>query len=175
MTGLATLRHPPAQWTDTVLLPPELFDLPHPHLHSRAVRADEIDEYRHVNNTYYVRWLDEAAWSHSAELGLPVETCVALDRGMAVVRTVIVYQRPALLGDEVVVATWLLPGSSRMRVRRRFQVIRPADQQTLVRAEVDYACIELSSGRPARWPPQFHASYAILPDIEAAAAALAPL
>jgi len=104
MTGLATLRHPPAQWTDAVLLPLELFDLPHPHVHSRAVRADEIDEYRHVNNTYYVRWLDEAAWSHSAELGLPVETCVVLDRGMAVVRTVIVYQRPALLGDEVVVA-----------------------------------------------------------------------
>ena len=58
-----------------------------------------------------------------------------------------------------------------MRVRRRFQVIRDSDGQTLVRAEVDYACIELSSGRPARWPAEFHAGYAILPDIGAAAAA----
>lgn len=175
MTRVVTLNAPLRALDDAVLLPADLYDLPHPHLHARTVRADEIDEYQHVNNTYYVRWLDEAAWSHSAELGLPVEACVALDRGMAVVRTVVVYQRPALLGDEVVVATWLLPGSSRMRVRRRFQVIRPSDQQTLVRAEVDYVCIELSSGRPARWPPAFHASYAILPDIEAAAAQLVPL
>jgi acyl-CoA thioester hydrolase len=151
------------------------FDLPHPHVHARRVRADEIDEYRHVNNTCYVRWLDEAAWDHSAQLGLPVETCVALDRGMAVVRTVIVYARPAFLDESITVATWLLPGSSRMRVRRRFQIVRDSDAQTLVRAEVDYACIELSSGRPARWPAEFHAGYAILPDIGAAAAALPPL
>ncbi len=152
-----------------------VFDLPHPHRHARCVRADEIDEYRHVNNTFYVRWLDEAAWDHSARLGLPVETCLALDRGMAVVRTVIVYLRPALLGEDITVATWLLPGSSRMRVRRRFQVLRDSDGQTLVRAEVDYACIELSSGRPARWPAQFHEGYAILPDIGAAAATLPSL
>lgn len=157
----------------TVLQPrPLSFDLPEPHLHVRTVRSEEIDEYNHVNNTYYIRWLDEAAWGHSAKLGLPVETCVALNRGMAVVRTVITYLRPALLDEVVTVATWLLPGSSRMRVRRRFQVVRNSDHQTLVRAEVDYACIELSTGRPARWPAEFHASYAILPDVNAAASKL---
>jgi acyl-CoA thioester hydrolase len=152
-----------------------VYDLPLPFLHPRAVRPEEIDEYQHVNNSHYIRWLDEAAWGHSTALGLPVESCVALDRGMAVVRTVIVYLRPALLGDEVVVATWLLPGSSRMRVRRRFQVVRPADQQTLVRAEIDYVCIELSSGRPARWPQAFTDSYAIRPDVGAAALQLTAL
>ena len=155
--------------------PAPVYDLPHPHLYPRTVCAEEIDEYQHVNNTFYVGWLDEAAWSHSSVLGLPVTTCVELDRGMAVVRTVIVYQRPAVLGDTVTVATWLLPGSSRMRVRRRFQVLRDADAQTLVRAEVDYVCIELSTGRPARWPPAFHACYAILPDVSAAAAQLEAL
>lgn len=155
--------------------PTPAFDLPEPFLHPRTVCPTEIDEYRHVNNAHYIRWLDAAAWAHSAVLGLPVEACVALDRGMAVVRTVIVYRRPALEDDTVTVATWLLPGLSRVRVRRRFQVVRPADGQTLVRAEVEYACIELSSGRPARWPTAFGASYAVLPAVAAAAPSLAPL
>jgi acyl-CoA thioester hydrolase len=151
------------------------WDLPLPHIHRLVVREEEIDAYQHVNNAVYVEWLDAAAWGHSAALGMPVETCVALDRGMAVVRTVIAYRRAALLGDPVLVGTWLLPGGSRMRVRRRFQVVREADGETLVRAEVDYASIELSTGRPARWPDAFKVSYAILPEVEAAAAALEAL
>jgi acyl-CoA thioester hydrolase len=156
-------------------MPEPTFDLPHPYLHEHTAAAHEIDEYQHVNNTHYVRWLDLAAWAHSAALGLPVTACVGLDRGMAVVRTVIVYRRPALLGDRVQVATWLLPSVSRVRVRRRFQVVRPSDGETLARAEVEYACIELSTGRPARWPREFHDSYAILPDVGVAAAQLPPL
>jgi len=156
-------------------MPDPTYDLPCPFVQDRIVQSHEIDEYQHVNNTHYVRWLDDAAWGHSAALGLPVDACVGLDRGMAVVRTVIVYLRPGLLGESLQVATWLLPGVSRVRVRRRFQVVRPADGQTLARAEVEYACIELSSGRPARWPRAFHDSYAVLPEVSAAVERLAPL
>jgi acyl-CoA thioester hydrolase len=141
------------------------WDLPSPHIHELDVADAEIDGYQHVNNAVYVEWLDRAAWEHSSVLGLPVDRCRMLDRGMAVVRNVIVYRRAAVLGDRVQVATWLLPGATRMRVRRRFQVRRVQDGETLVRAEIDYACIELSSGRPARWPPEFTVSYAILPEV----------
>jgi acyl-CoA thioester hydrolase len=94
---------------------------------------------------------------------------------MAVVRTVIQYLRPALLGDVVHVATWIVPVESRLRVRRRFQIKRVADDTTLARAEIEYVCIELSSGRPTRWPPVFRERYVSSPEIEAASTALAPL
>ncbi len=154
---------------------PTEFDLPTPFAWRHEVVQDEIDEYNHVNNVCYVQWFDTTAWEHSAALGLPVARCVELDRGMAVVRSVIGYLRPALLGDQVEVATWLLPGNGRLRVARRFQVRRAGDLATLARAEIEYACIELTSGRPMRWPAEFHASYRPLAPVIEAYATLPPL
>jgi acyl-CoA thioester hydrolase len=151
------------------------FDLPQPHVIDLEVGAAEIDAYNHVNNAVYVTWCDRIAWDHSAALGLPIERCLEIDRGMAVVRTVIQYLRPALLGDVVHVATWIVPVDSRLRVRRRFQIQRLADESTLARAEIEYVCIELSSGRPMRWPPEFRERYVSIPEVAAASATLAPL
>lgn len=152
-----------------------VFDLPEPHILERVVGDADIDAYNHVNNAVYVTWCDHCAWDHSAACGLPVSKCLELDRGMAVLRTTITYLRPALHGDVVQIATWLLPAASRLGVRRRFQIRRAADGVTLARAHVDYACIELSSGRPARWPAQFHESYAALPTVVTAERDLPPL
>lgn len=140
-------------------------DLPDPHLLDIVVNDDDIDAYNHVNNSVYVTWCDRVAWDHSAQLGLPLERCLQLDRGMAVVRTVMSYVRPALRGDAIRIATWLLPSESRLCVRRRFQILRPADGATLARAEIEYACIELTSGRPTRWPPEFREGYVCLPTV----------
>jgi acyl-CoA thioester hydrolase len=151
------------------------YDLPSPHLLTITVDANEIDAYSHVNNSVYVTWCDRVAWDHSAVLGLPLERCLELDRGMAVIRTLITYLRPAMRDDVLTIATWLLPAPSRLCVRRRFQVVRNADSETLARAEIEYACIELSSGRPTRWPAEFHKSYASLPAVLAAFAELPAL
>jgi acyl-CoA thioester hydrolase len=151
------------------------FDLPAPHVIDLEVGAADIDAYNHVNNAVYVTWCDRSAWEHSAALGLPIERCLEIDRGMAVVRTVIQYLRPALLGDVVHVATWIVPVDSRLRVRRRFQIVRLADESTLARAEIEYACIELSSGRPTRWPPEFRERYVSIPEVAAASTTLPPL
>jgi acyl-CoA thioester hydrolase len=151
------------------------WDLPAPYLASVAVAAADIDAYEHVNNAVYMTWFDRAAWQHSAALGLPIEKCLQLDRGMAVLRSVIAYLRPAVLGDAIRVATWLLPGDGKLRVRRRFQVRREADGATLARAEIEYACLELSSGRPTRWPPEFRERYVALDEVLRASGALTPL
>jgi acyl-CoA thioester hydrolase len=90
-------------------------------------------------------------------------------------RSVIVYLRPAVFGDRIRVATWLLPAEGRLRVRRRFEVRREADGITLARAEIEYACIELSSGRPARWPPEFREHYVALDEVMRAAETLTPI
>ncbi|MEA3198391.1 MAG: acyl-CoA thioester hydrolase, partial [Gammaproteobacteria bacterium] len=80
-----------------------------------------------------------------------------------------------LLGDTIRVATWLLPADGKLRVRRRFQVRRESDGTTLARAEIEYACIVLSSGRPARWPPEFHERYVALGEVARAGETLAPI
>jgi acyl-CoA thioester hydrolase len=150
------------------------WDLPAPYLATLGVALKDIDAYDHVNNAVYMAWFDRAAWEHSAALGLPIEKCLQLDRGMAVLRSVIAYLRPAVLGDRIHVATWLLPADGKLRVRRRFQVQSEACA-TLARAEIEYACIELSSGRPVRWPSEFRERYVALDAVVRAAESLAPV
>ncbi|HWX81409.1 MAG TPA: thioesterase family protein [Steroidobacteraceae bacterium] len=152
-----------------------MWDLPTPFLASVPVIPADIDAYEHVNNAVYMTWFDRAAWEHSAALGLPIEKCLQLDRGMAVLRSVISYLKPAVLGDTIRVATWLLPADGKLRVRRRFQVRREEGGVTLARAEIEYACIELSSGRPVRWPPEFREHYVARDEVVRASGTLAPL
>ncbi len=151
------------------------WDLPSPHITRLVVGPADIDAYNHVNNVVYVGWFDRTAWEHSAVLGLPIEACLKMDRGMAVMRSLISYLRPALLGDAVQVGTWLLPGDGRLRVARRFQVCRETDGAVLARAQIEYVCIELSSGRPTRWPPEFRERYAPSSEVCARLAALDPV
>lgn len=150
------------------------WDLPVPHVVAFDVAETDIDEYQHVNNAVYMTWFDRAAWDHSARLGLPIDACLALDRGMAVVRSVIAYRRPAVRGDRIEVATWLVPGTGPLRIGRRFQVRRAGDA-TLARADIEYACIALRSGRPARWPEAFTRSYVPAPEVVEVLRSLAPL
>lgn len=138
--------------------PPE-FDFPAPHLVELTVRPEDIDAYGHVNNAVYLTWLDRAAWSHSAALGVALEQCVALRRGMAAQHIEIDYLRAALSGEVVQAATWIVSADGRLRAQRHFQVRHKADGGTLARARIDYVCINLESGRAARMPALFARAY----------------
>ena len=139
------------------------FEHPAAHVVAIAVAARDIDAYDHVNNAVYLTWLDHAAWSHSAALGVPLERCLALRRGMAAQRIEIDYLRAAVKGDAVRIATWIVSADGRLRAERRFQIRRVADGATLARARIDYVCINLDSGRAARMPELFARAYAVTP------------
>ena len=127
--------------------------------------AADIDAYSHVNNSVYLSWFDSAAWSHSAALGIPLEECTRIRRGMAAHRAEIDYQRAAVLGDRVSVATWIVSTDHKLRVERRFQVRREPDGETLARARTDYVCINLDSGRACRMPESFAKAYVPTTDV----------
>lgn len=125
------------------------------------VAADEIDDYQHVNNAAYVRWLDRAAWAHSTALGISIEDCKRMDRGMAVLRSQLEYLAPAFLNDAIAVATWITQSDGKLRVSRRFQVMAERTGKTLLRASLEYVCLVLSSGRPSRMPREFTQRYVV--------------
>ena len=137
------------------------WDFGNPHVVTLEVLATDIDAYDHVNNSVYLAWLDRAAWSHSGTLGLSLEQCVAMRRGMAAHRTEIDYLKAALLGDRVLVGTWIVNTDSKLRVERRFQIRRATDGETLSRARIDYVCINLDSGRAVRMPDSFRNAYVV--------------
>lgn len=136
------------------------WDWPDPYVLELEVRADEIDEFKHVNNAVYVQWMEDCAWQHSASLGLDFASYQALDRGMAVLRHEIDYLAPAFAGEQLQLATWLVQPKQRLKMDRLFQLVRPADGAVLLRARTTFVCLELSSGRPKRMPEQILQGYA---------------
>jgi acyl-CoA thioester hydrolase len=148
----------------------EGFDLPSPFVHAVAAHAADADAYGHVNNSVYLRWLDEAAWAHSSALGVTPEHCVRARRGMVVWRSQLHYLAPAFAGDALEVATWLVFEDGRLRADRRFQIRRPRDSRTLLRGLIHYVCADLDSGRPRRMPAEYAARYRPLPEVVAALA-----
>ncbi|MEM9254212.1 MAG: thioesterase family protein [Pseudomonadota bacterium] len=137
----------------------DLWDHPEPHVLQTVVRSDDIDGLQHTNNAVYVKWCEQVAWSHSVSLGLDLAQYRALDRAMVITQSEFNYLQASRLGDEVVVATWIVSWDSRLIMSRHFQVIRLGDQATLLRAGMRFACVELSSGRPRRLPQAFIEGY----------------
>lgn len=123
------------------------------------VEAEHIDELGHANNAVYVVWLERCAWQHSQSLGLGLEDYQRLDRAMAVLRHEIDYLAAAYRGDRLQLATWIVQSDQRLKMKRNFQLVRPADATTLLRAQTTFVCIQMSSGKPKRMPPEFVEGY----------------
>ena len=147
-----------------------MWDLPEPFIIELTVEDDDIDEYGHTNNAVYLRWLDHVARAHADAVGAGPDVHRKMHRGMAMHRTELQYVAPALAGDRLLIGDWIVFSSGRVRAQRRFQIVRPQDGATLLRALGMYVCIDLDSGKPARMPTSYAERYVVLPAVENALA-----
>ncbi len=138
-----------------------LWDHPRPFTLSTRVSPEDIDGLNHTNNAVYVKWCEQVAWAHSVALGLDLEAYHRLDRAMAITRSEYDYLQASREGEEIAVGTWIVDWDRKLTMQRRFQVIRVDDGVTLLRGGMRFACIELSSGRPRRMPPEFIEGYGV--------------
>jgi acyl-CoA thioester hydrolase len=149
-----------------------LLRFPQPFTAMHCVVAEEIDDYEHVNNTVYLRWLDTIAWAHSMKLGIPLERCIEMRRGMAIRHTRVDYLDAAMQADTLLLATWIVRCDGRLRCTRRFEILRIADAKRILDAEIDYFCLNLDTGSPCRFPAEFTELYQVIPAVAEAYAAL---
>lgn len=136
-----------------------IWDTPAPYILDLKVGAEHIDELGHANNAVYVSWMESCAWRHSQSLGLALEDYRRLDRAMAVLRHEVDYLASAYEGDCLRLATWIVESDQRLKMKRSFQLVRPGDGVTLLRASTTFVCIQLSSGKPRRMPQEFIEGY----------------
>ncbi len=137
----------------------DLWDYPDPFVIRHVVSAADIDELGHTNNVCYLAWLERCAWAHSAAAGFDVQQMLAVNRAMVVRNVRMQYLRATFEYDELYIGDWLSGSDGRLRATRTFQVLRVGDGATVMRAEVDFVCIDIKSGRPARMPAEFVSAY----------------
>jgi acyl-CoA thioester hydrolase len=115
----------------------------------------DIDEQNHVNNTVYLRWVQEAATAHWRALASS-EVQAAI--GWVVLRHEIDYKMPATLDDEIVLRTWV-GKATRLTFERFTEIRRASDRQILSQARTLWCPIDMRNGRPMRVPGEVRAQF----------------
>ena len=133
-----------------------------------SVLPGDIDEQNHVNNTVYLRWIQDVATAHWKTLA-SAESQAAI--GWIVLRHEIDYKMPASLGDEIVLRTWV-GKASRLKFERFTEIRRKsgrsntelsggdidppqdgfavANNQVLAQAPTVWVPVDVRTGKPIR-------------------------
>ncbi|MFH2039430.1 MAG: acyl-CoA thioesterase [Chloroflexota bacterium] len=124
------------------------------------VPAEAIDANGHVNNVYYVQWMQDLAVNHYESIG-GVEPTQALGATWVVRSHHVVYQNPAFKGDLIEASTWVV-NIRKVRSLRRYQFARVSDGKVLVNGETDWVFVDNHTGRLLAIPPQIAGLFTLL-------------
>ncbi|MBI3203947.1 MAG: acyl-CoA thioesterase [Myxococcales bacterium] len=126
--------------------------------HSFVVPATDIDDLGHASNVAWVRWVQDAATSHSGSVGLDLRAYRELGVLWVVRRHEIEYLAPAFDGERLSALTWI-DGMRAATSLRRTVFRRESDGATLCRAATTWVLLDIQSGRPTRVPKALLARY----------------
>jgi acyl-CoA thioester hydrolase len=121
------------------------------------VLAEDIDEQNHVNNTVYVRWIQDVATAHWRAIA-PAEAVRSV--GWVVLRHEIDYKAAATLSDEIVLRTWVGKASG-LTFERFTEIVRKIDNQLLAQARTLWCPVNPETGKPVRVSKEVRAKFSI--------------
>ena len=119
------------------------------------VLAGDIDEQNHVNNTVYLRWVQDVAVAHWRAIA---SSDAQKTIGWVVLRHEIDYKAPATLSDEIVLRTWV-GKATRVTFERFTEIRRKSDGQLLSTARTLWCPISTQIGRPVRVSAEVRAKF----------------
>lgn len=114
-------------------------------LYFTADRAD-VDALGHVNNTVYLRWIQDVAAKHWETLAPSTLRATVV---WVVLRHEIDYLEAAKAGDQLEARTWVGPATG-LRFERNTEIRRISDDRLLARARTLWCPIDKASGKPLR-------------------------
>jgi acyl-CoA thioester hydrolase len=115
-----------------------------------AVQPADIDRQNHVNNTVYVRWIQEIATAHwNATAPVPARDEI----GWVVLRHEIDYKSPLSLGDQIVLRTWV-GKATRVTFERFVEILRQNDRKLMAAARTLWVPINPETAKPIRVPAE---------------------
>ena len=115
-----------------------------PHLHALAVAPDDIDFMGHVNNSVYLKWVQEAVIAYWRRVA-PAEA-VAQHLWVAL-KHEITYRRPAFLEDNVVAQ---VVAEGMHGARAFFHTLIKRGEDVLAEVRSSWCCLDAATQRPAR-------------------------
>ena len=114
------------------------------HVHALAIAPGDIDFMGHVNNSVYLKWVQEAVIAYWQRIA-PAEA-VAQHLWVAI-RHEITYRRPAFLEDNVVAQ---VVAEGMHGARAFFHTLIKRGEDVLAEVKSSWCCLDAATQRPAR-------------------------
>lgn len=119
------------------------------------VEAPDIDQLGHVNNVTYLRWVQDIAVAHWTAVASKEDQKKFL---WVVLRHEIDYKQPALLGDELIVRTWV-GEATRLKFERHTEFSRAKDNRLVAKARTVWCSVDATTGRPIEVSSEVRAAF----------------
>ena len=112
------------------------------------VKAADLDELHHVNNVRYLDWVQQISKEHWEVL-----TNKAWEQQYfwVVKRHQITYYSPALLGEALILTTYV-PEASGATSKRKVEIRKSQEDGLVAECLTDWVLIDRQTGKPARIP-----------------------
>lgn len=133
-------------------LPAEIFSM------QLSVAWHDLDSVQHVNNANYLKYTEECGMHAIAAHGWPISRMI--DEGFAIFirRHQVQYLRPAVLGDDMLISTWV-SDVRRSTATRHYLIQRKSDQEKLAVIHTKGVWVDLKTGKPIRIPENLLADF----------------
>ncbi len=105
-----------------------------------------IDTLNHVNNLTYMEWVMQIAEEHWKKIAY---ANIISSYAWVVLEHHMYYKRPAFLGEELEVSTWIVD-YSKFKSLRAVEFIRKSDQKQIGYSETNWCFIDQEKQKPAR-------------------------
>lgn len=120
------------------------------------IQQSDIDMLGHVNNTVYLKWVQQTAIAHWNALTSVEERETLL---WVVARHEIDYKRPVFLEDKSIIArTWVGEANTRTFARHT-EIVRKNDGKLLAQAKTFWAPVDPKTKKPVRPGPEVYARF----------------
>jgi acyl-CoA thioester hydrolase len=135
-----------------------------PHRISLSVGEADIDELGHASNLSLLRWVLEAAISHTSAVGLTPQDFRRRGQSFVVRRHTLDYLRSVYAGDGIVVETRVVTLRTASSDRETL-VLHAGTGAPVAHARTLWAFVDLAAGRPMRIPADVRERFPIEPSV----------
>jgi acyl-CoA thioester hydrolase len=126
---------------------------------SLPVAWHDLDAAQHVNNANYLKYTEECGMQVIAAHGWPISRMISEGFAIFVRRHQIQYLQPAVLGDDLLISTWV-SNVRRSTATRHYLIQRKSDQSNLALIHTNSVWVDLKTGRPIRIPETLLSDFA---------------
>jgi acyl-CoA thioester hydrolase len=124
------------------------------------VRSCDVDSFGHVNNAVYLMYAEAARNDYMLQRGLTFGSFKRWSAGPLLISAKLDYKAAAFTDDELVI-TGLMQAQGRIRFSIVHKFTRKSDQKLVCQAELEFAFVDLTTGRPCRMPEEFANAFGI--------------